>query len=144
MGWLGGRCLCPSVNFEEKNLNRQVALLVADLPKCNLTTIRSRLLCQNKQVYFGETAHLPVPAVTFELMVQFQKSLILTTVSIDCDCPLTVDVIYTMEYGFLPLTNGLLLQNYQMFLIFFLKVPSERLKLGASFLCLTQFSTLSH
>ena len=50
-----------------------------------------------------------------------------TTGSTDCDC---------------PLKNGLILKNSKMFIIIFLKVPSERLGPGASFLCRTQFSTV--
>ena len=43
-----------------------------------------------------------------------------TTVSTHWDCPLTVHLIFTMEYGFWPLTNGLILQNSKSFIMIFL------------------------
>ena len=57
-----------------------------------------------------------------------------TMVSTHCDCPATVYLIYTTEHGSVQLKNGLIQHNSKMYLIIFLKIPSDRLCLGASFL----------
>ena len=62
----------------------------------------------------------------------------LTTVSTHCDWPITVHLIYTMEYGSLPLKNGLILQNSKIFMIIFLKNPSVKIRSGGIFFRLDQ------
>ena len=63
---------------------------------------------------------------------------------IRCDCTATVHLIYKWEMAPSNSKNSLIQHKFKTNIMFFLKIPSERLGPGASLYCRTKFSTVFH